>query len=250
MKVLVVSSYALLGGSLAYMLQSLLADETADATDVVTCCVTHEAVDCVRAMQPDMIVIEAATNIPAAIAAVRATAQTAMHIPILMLGADDDEFLTYRTILAGADGYLPRDVSPATLVATVRGMARGELGLSRTTSLAVVRRLRHTFAMQPKSLANGEFESQLTKREREIFALVRRGRRSREIAVELCIAETTVYKHIQNVMSKLHVHTRAHAVLLEESDVRIGLHLSPHTNGDGGGAESLLAGAQLSSHGE
>lgn len=226
MKVLVVSSYALLGGSLAYMLQSLLADETAGATDVVTCCITYEAVDCVRAMQPDMIVIEAVTSIPAAIAAARAIAQIEMHTPILMLGADDDAFLTFWTILAGADGYLPKDVSPATLVATVRGMARGELGLSRTTSLAVVRRLRHTLALQPKRkpkpTANGEFESQLTKREREIFALVRRGRRSREIAVELCIAEATVYKHIQNVMSKLRVHTRAHAVLLEESDVRIG----------------------------
>jgi DNA-binding NarL/FixJ family response regulator len=222
MKVLVVSSYALLGGSLAYMLQNLLEDEA----DVVTYCAIVEAAAYIRGNQPDVIVVEATMNVTSAIAAARASAQTAMNTPILMLGADDDEVFIYWAILAGANGYLPRDASPATFVATVRGMARDELGLSRTMSLAVVRRLRQAVALQPRSTTSSELESQLTKREREVIALVRRGRISREIAEELSMAEATVYKHIQHVLSKLHVHNRAQAALLEESGVHVGMEES------------------------
>jgi DNA-binding CsgD family transcriptional regulator len=56
----------------------------------------------------------------------------------------------------------------------------------------------------------------LTQREREIFELVRRGMRSREIGERLFIAEATVYKHIQNILDKLHVHSRTQAILAAE----------------------------------
>lgn len=216
MNVLVMSSYALVGRSIAYMLQSLLADDVG----IVMHCTPEEVADCVRAIQPDIIVIEAVTNVGMAIAATRSSAQMEMNIPILMLGADDDEVKIHWAILAGADGYLGEDASPATLIATMQGMARNELGLSRTTSLAVVRRLRQAFVTQSKPVMCGEFESQLTKRERQVFALVRRGRLSREIAEELGIAEATVYKHIQNVLSKLHVHNRMQVFFMEEPDAR------------------------------
>lgn len=54
----------------------------------------------------------------------------------------------------------------------------------------------------------------LTDREREILALIRRGRKNREIATELCIAESTVHKHIQNIFEKLHVRNRTEAIYL------------------------------------
>lgn len=54
----------------------------------------------------------------------------------------------------------------------------------------------------------------LTEREREILDLMRRGRKNKEIAGELCIAESTVHKHVQNIFEKLHARNRAEAIFL------------------------------------
>ncbi|HTK10336.1 MAG TPA: response regulator transcription factor [Ktedonobacteraceae bacterium] len=54
----------------------------------------------------------------------------------------------------------------------------------------------------------------LTEREREILDLMRRGRKNREIAGELCIAESTVHKHVQNIFEKLHARNRTEAIYL------------------------------------
>jgi len=57
----------------------------------------------------------------------------------------------------------------------------------------------------------------LTGREREILDLMRRGRKNREIAGELCIAESTVHKHVQNIFEKLHARNRTEAIYLTSS---------------------------------
>jgi two-component system, NarL family, nitrate/nitrite response regulator NarL len=59
----------------------------------------------------------------------------------------------------------------------------------------------------------------LTEREREILDLMRRGRKNREIAGELCIAESTVHKHVQNIFEKLHARNRTEAIYLTNISV-------------------------------
>ena len=54
----------------------------------------------------------------------------------------------------------------------------------------------------------------LTEREQEILNLMRLGRKNREIAVELGIAESTVHKHVQNIFEKLHARNRTEAIYL------------------------------------
>ncbi|MBE3557860.1 MAG: response regulator transcription factor [Ktedonobacteraceae bacterium] len=58
----------------------------------------------------------------------------------------------------------------------------------------------------------------LTLREREILDLMRKGRKNREIAGELCIAESTVHKHVQNIFEKLHARNRTEAIYLTSAD--------------------------------
>jgi DNA-binding NarL/FixJ family response regulator len=58
----------------------------------------------------------------------------------------------------------------------------------------------------------------LTLREREILDLMRRGRKNREIAGELCIAESTVHKHVQNIFEKLHARNRTEAIYLTSNE--------------------------------
>lgn len=58
----------------------------------------------------------------------------------------------------------------------------------------------------------------LTGREREILDLMRKGRKNREIAGELCIAESTVHKHVQNIFEKLHARNRTEAIYLSNTE--------------------------------
>src|SRR5919197_250904 len=94
---------------------------------------------------------------------------------------------TRETVLAavraGADGYLHKEISPAGLVRSLRGVIHGEAPLSRVLSM----------------------------REREILHHVAHGARNRQIAVALTISEFTVKRHMQNILGKLGVGSRSAA---------------------------------------
>lgn len=214
MKVLVISYHALVGQSLATMVRTLLDHGSVEAK----VCAPSAAVDCVRGWQPDILLLDAIADFAAGVSTVRAITSALADVHILVLGIASDETSVYAAIIAGADGYLPEDVSPETLAATMHGMARGELGLSRVGALGVVRRLRAVARRRRAALTADAIHGKLTQREREVFELVRCGKRSREIAEELCIAEGTVYKHIQNILDKLHAHNRTHAIFVTEAD--------------------------------
>ncbi len=134
-----------------------------------------------------------------------------------MLGADGDDATIYEAVSAGADGYLTRDDSAEVLRKRLTGVLRGEVGLARTEALRVIRQLRRVVAEQAADKPM-EVDARLTPRESEVFDLVRKGMRSREIARELFIAEGTVYKHIHNILEKLNVHSRNQALVITLQD--------------------------------
>jgi DNA-binding NarL/FixJ family response regulator len=76
-----------------------------------------------------------------------------------------------------------------------------------------MRRLAHGAASN-RIEAPADVAARLTQREKEVLLLFLRGTRSREIAVQLCIAESTVNRHIQNIFEKLQVHSRVQAAYL------------------------------------
>jgi DNA-binding NarL/FixJ family response regulator len=208
-KVLVVSSHPLIGRSLIALLQSLPSGEPIEA---IQCNVTA-VIGSVRAFEPDVVLLEANSDFPSALATARTLAGEIPSVHVVMLGSETDDASTFEAIYAGADGYLTGDVSPDTLTNTLMGVMRGELGLSRGAALRVVRQLRQG-AQSRLGSTPLDADTKLTRREQEIFDLVRCGLRSRAIAEQLSIAETTVYKHIQKILDKLQVHSRAQAILV------------------------------------
>lgn len=72
----------------------------------------------------------------------------------------------------------------------------------------------HATLAEQQATSPGPSVRPLTGREREILDLMRRGRKNREIAGELCIAESTVHKHVQNIFEKLHARNRTEAIYL------------------------------------
>ncbi len=214
MDMLIVSNHTLIGRSLIYMLENLAADERIDAEF----CAPSAVVATAQARHVDLILVEAIADFAEGIGTVRAVKEALPQALVVVLGTEEDEASIFEAISAGADGYLTRATSAEALLATLRGVARGELGLSRIASLRVVRQLSRVARSFTPRIPD-TLGAKLTQREQEVFDLVRHGLRSREIAERLCIAEATVYKHIQNVLDKLHVHNRTQAILMTEKDI-------------------------------
>lgn len=213
MQILIVCSHTLIGQSLVKMLSSLPGDEPLECKVIRA----EDTVEYAVSWPPDLMVVEATTDFAHGVIATRQIRSLLPDARIVMLGSDDDEATVFEAISAGADGYLTRDTSTDVLLHTLGGVLRGEIGLPRVTALRVIRQLRRMVEAQD-SYRPVEVETKLTPREQEVFELVRKGLRSRDIASALFIAEGTVYKHIHNILEKLNVHSRNQAVALAMHD--------------------------------
>jgi DNA-binding NarL/FixJ family response regulator len=130
---------------------------------------------------------------------------------VLVLTTFDDDRVVWDAMSAGASGFLLKTAPPAQLVDAVRTVAAGEALLAPT----ITRRLIEDFVRRP---APGETAPErlaaLTDREREVLALIARGRSNGEIAAELFLSAATVKTHVNRILSKLDVRDRVQAVVL------------------------------------
>jgi two-component system NarL family response regulator len=104
-------------------------------------------------------------------------------------------------------GFLTKDVSPERVVEAIRETMAGESTLSPFLAARVVKFVQRGGPQTPQRTT-----SNLTEREDEILHLIAEGARDREIAERLFISESTVKKHVQNVLRKLHARNRVEAV--------------------------------------
>jgi DNA-binding NarL/FixJ family response regulator len=110
-----------------------------------------------------------------------------------------------RAVLAGAAGYLDRQVSPASLPRVVRAVMRGEAAIPRSLTMPLIEHARSEVGMRP-------VRSALTPREWEVLDLMTRGASTQEISNELVVSVETVQSHIKHILRKFGVHSRAEAV--------------------------------------
>jgi len=138
-----------------------------------------------------------------AIEGLRARGSTARVI-VLTSFLDEDKVLP--AVRAGAAGYLLKDVAPAELVDAIRIVDRGEALLHPAVAARVLREL-------TADAGRAERHDAVTAREREVLALVARGRANKAIAFELGVAEKTVKTHVGNILAKLGLSDRTQAAL-------------------------------------
>ena len=119
--------------------------------------------------------------------------------------ADDDALLA--SVIAGAAGYVLKQIHGSELVDVVRRVARGESLLDANVALRVLERLR-TLATEVEPLAS------LTRQERRILDLIARGMTNRQIGDELFLAEKTVKNYVSHILSKLGMDRRTEAAAL------------------------------------
>ena len=132
------------------------------------------------------------------------------HTSVLILTTFDLDEYVYDALLAGASGFLLKDVPKHLLIAGVRTVGAGDALLAPS----LTRRLIEEFAAARAPSPTSPGLDELTPRELEVFRLLATGLNNAEIAERLIVGETTVKTHVTRVLMKLGVRDRVQAVVL------------------------------------
>lgn len=127
----------------------------------------------------------------------------ALQVIMLTVYADNEKI--FRSLQAGASGYLLKQTPPAEILSAISEVLRGGSPMSSAIARKVVMHFQQT---PPASPAEG-----LSRREQEILDLLARGDHNKQIADKLGITFETVRTHLRNIYEKLHVNSRTEAVL-------------------------------------
>ena len=182
-------------------------DEQPDMEVVAEASNGEEAIPRASNVQPDVILMD--VNMPkmSGVQATRSIMEFLPEVKVVMLSVSDTDDNLFESLKAGAVGFLSKDVDPEEVTRAVRSTMQGESTLSKFLAARLVRYIQRGGPEQPRKAPTN-----LTEREEEILRLIARGARDREIAEQLYISESTVKKHVQNVLRKLQARNRVEAV--------------------------------------
>jgi two-component system nitrate/nitrite response regulator NarL len=169
-----------------------------------------EALDQVRALAPDVVVMDVNMPIAGGVDGVRAIRGAGFATKIVMLTISEDDDDLFDAIRAGANGYLLKNIRPEILFDDLRGVMRGEAPIAPGIAHKLLDALRDG-PPRPHATVPRDGETALTRRETEILQLVAGGLSNKEIAAQLVITEGTVKNHVHNSLEKLHLTNRTQA---------------------------------------
>jgi NarL family two-component system response regulator LiaR len=161
------------------------------------------AVEMVRQLQPDVVLMDLVMPRLDGVAATRQVKALESGVKVIALTSFTEDDKVFPAIQAGASSYLLKDVSPDDLVEAIRAAHRGEARLHPD----ITRMLMEQVAQQA-SATRQRLSEELTRRELEVIQLVAQGRNNHDIAEALVISEKTVKSHISNILGKLHLDDR------------------------------------------
>jgi two-component system, NarL family, response regulator DevR len=211
----------------------LLSDEP-DLVVVGEAATAEQAMVRVPALRPRVAVLDVRLPDGDGVQVCRELRSRMPDLACLMLTSFDDEEALLDSIMAGAAGFVLKQIRGSDLVAAVRTVASGRSLLDSRATARLMARLRG----EEDQEAPGEALPGLTEREREILVLIGEGLTNRQIGRRLYLAEKTVKNHISRLLAKLGVERRIQAAVLatqEQDRSRRESHRHPGGTAAGGG---------------
>jgi DNA-binding NarL/FixJ family response regulator len=166
----------------------------------------RDAVDEADRSRPDVVVMDVRLTDGSGIEATREIRAKHPDMRVLMLTSFADDEALFSSIMAGASGYVLKQVRSGELLRAIRAVGAGESLLDPAVTTAVLDRLR-----KGKHLLRDEKLARLSPQEERILTLVADGRTNKEIGEDLHLAEKTVKNYVSSILSKLEVARRAEA---------------------------------------
>jgi DNA-binding NarL/FixJ family response regulator len=165
-----------------------------------------EAIEAARRFQPDLIVMDVRLPDGSGIEACREIRSEQPQTRVVILTSYPDEEAVFASIVAGASGYLLKQIRGRDLVGALEAVGRGESLLDPAVTEQVLARLRR--------IASGTYQDELaalTRQEQKILLLIAEGKTNPAIAAELCLAPATVKNYVSSILAKLNLQRRAQA---------------------------------------
>ena len=163
-----------------------------------------DAIDKARAHQPDIVLMDVRMDGMDGIEACREIRSEFPETRVLMLTSYAEEETVVAALLAGAAGYVLKNVARSRLLEALRSVARGETMLDSKVTKGVLEKL-----VAGKDKAGPDDE--LTPREREVLILIAEGATNKEIAAKLVVSENTARNHVSHILGKLGFSRRSEA---------------------------------------
>ncbi len=169
-------------------------------------------------VRPDVIVMDVQLADGSGIEATREIRARRPESRVIMLTSFADDEALFASIMAGASGYVLKQIRGGDLVRAIRSVGQGQSLLDPAVTATVLERLR-----KGKHLLRDERLARLSAQEERILVLVAEGHTNREIGIRLKLAEKTVKNYVSTILSKLGVGRRTEAAA----------YLARHTNTPG-----------------
>ncbi len=165
-----------------------------------------EAIESARRLQPDLVIMDVRLPDGSGVEACREIRAERPTTRVVILTSYPDEDAVLSAIVAGASGYLLKQIRARDLVSALQAVGRGESLLDPAVTEKVLERVRR--------IATGAYTdemAQLTQQEQKILALVAEGKTNKEIASDVFLSDKTVKNYVSSILSKLNLERRAQA---------------------------------------
>ncbi|MCH8298150.1 MAG: response regulator transcription factor [Chloroflexi bacterium] len=198
LKILIVDDHDIVRKGLA-----MLVSRHEDLSVVAEAGTVAEAVANAREFVPDVVVMDIRLPDGSGIEACREIRDENADIKVLMLTSYSDEEAVMGSIMAGASGYLLKEIRSQEIVDAIRLVGTGQSLLDPAVTASVLERVRR--GKEEDVLA------QLTEQEQKILELIAEGQTNREIAGQINLSDKTVKNYVSNILGKLEVSRRSQA---------------------------------------
>ena len=165
-----------------------------------------ESIDAAARFEPDLVIMDVRMPDGTGIEACREIRATRPQTRVVMLTSYPDEEAVLSAIIAGASGYLLKQIRGRDLVTALEAVGRGESLLDPAVTEKVLERVRRM-----ASGAAADELAELTSQERKILLLVAEGKTNKEIAADVFLSDKTVKNYVSSILSKLNLQRRTQA---------------------------------------